>query len=408
MKSIFIILLTASSIASAGNLNVDLDNVSLTDLIKITYGDLTDNDFIIDDDLLKNQKKFTVKVTDLKPQHMKPFLDNLLEREGYQIDKFQGIYSIYKRDKESGFDTFVYNPNYRSANDIINSIKLSFPIGTFGRAENIQSTNAGQLDNVSTSGSSAFDNGFNNSQFITVKGTPATIKKFKALVRDVDIPIPELVITTYIYEVSNDKQRENSLNLTANVLGSKLGLQTAGTILESFLSIKTFGISAIISALNSDTRYKVLSSPFLRVRDKQKANFIVGSDVPILGAIQNNGNGQSTQSIEYKKAGIILNIEPHIYAQQYELRINQELSNFVQTQTGVNNSPTLIKRSIDTVVNASDDEVIILGGLDETRDTASRSGFPLLPAILHNTNKSQTKSSIIVVMHVKKSMAATM
>lgn len=408
MKNLYLaIIFSFTSFANAQSLNVDLDSVTLTDLIKITYGDLTDNDFIIDDELMKNQKKYTVKISDLNPKSMKPFLDSLLNREGYKIEKSHGIFSIYKRDKDSDLQTYVYTPKYRSSNEIINSIKLAFPVGTFGRNDSL-TQNATNQDSMQTSGSSAFDNGLTNSPFVTVKGAAEIIERFKILVQSVDIPVPELMITTYIYEVSNDKQRENSLNLTASVLGSRLGFQTAGAVLESFLSVKTLGISAIISALNSDSRFKVVSSPFVRVKDKQKANFIVGSDVPVLGAIQNNGNGQTSQSVEYRKAGIILNIEPHIYSEQYELKINQELSNFVRTQTGVNNSPTLIKRSIDTVVNGSDDEVIILGGLDETRDTVSRSGFPLLPAFLHNTNKLNAKTSIIVVMHVKKSINANL
>lgn len=402
MKKLILLTLLSFNV-SAASLNVDLDSVTLTDLVKITYGDLTDNDFIIDDDLIKNQKKFTVNLTDLKPNQMKPFLDKLLKREGYQIDKSEGIYTIFKSEKNADFETYIYEPKFRKSNDILNSIKQSFPLGTFGRNQDNQINQTQTTNNIETTGSSAFDNGLTNTQFITVQGNKKTINDFKNLVVQVDLPISELMITSYIYEVSNDSTKENSLNLAANILGSKLGFQTNGNILNSFFNINALGINAIVSALNTDSRFKVLSSPFLRVCDKQKANFVVGSDVPILGAIQNNGNGQSTQSVQYRRSGIILNIEPTIYSEQFELKINQELSNFVQTQTGVNNSPTLITRAIETVVNANDDEVIILGGLDESRDLVSRSGFPFLPDWLKNSNKSINRSSIIIVMHVKKS-----
>ena len=52
-----------------------------------------------------------------------------------------------------------------------------------------------------------------------------------------------------------------------------------------------------------------------------------------------------------------------------DLKIQQQLSNFVTTETGVNNSPTLIKRDVTTEVSLADGDIILLGGLAGTEET---------------------------------------
>ncbi|BHI52504.1 hypothetical protein JNE25005_47750 (plasmid) [Escherichia coli] len=50
------------------------------------------------------------------------------------------------------------------------------------------------------------------------------------------------------------------------------------------------------------------------------------------------------------------------------LDIVQQLSNFAKTDTGVNNTPTLIKRGSVHVGELSDGDIIVLGGLAGEQD----------------------------------------
>lgn len=43
-------------------------------------------------------------------------------------------------------------------------------------------------------------------------------------------------------------------------------------------------------------------------------------------------------------------------------------TSLVTTETGVNNSPTLIKRDVTTEVSLADGDIILLGGLAEQSD----------------------------------------
>ena len=232
-------------------------------------------------------------------------------------------------------------------------------------------------------------------------GTLKEVEKLRQLLDVIDTPQREVNVQAYVYEVSNADGQSQSLSIAGSVLGKRLNANFAADVLSSFISIKTFGLSAIFSALSTDSRFKVVSSPSLRVKDRETAKFNVGADVPVLGAVISQNNGSTQQSVDYKQSGVIFQVSPIIRENVIELKIDQELSNFIQTNTGVNNSPTLLKRGLSTTVTAQNDEVIILGGLDEEKATSGSSGFPLMPSLFRNKSRDNAKSNILLVLHVQ-------
>lgn len=133
-------------------------------------------------------------------------------------------------------------------------------------------------------------------------------------------------------------------------------------------------MDAIFNLLKTDSRFTVVSAPRLRVKNNASASFSVGSDVPVLGSVTVNNN-VTTQSVEYRSSGVLFNVTPSLKSRTMDLKIEQQLSNFVTTETGVNNSPTLIKRDVTTEVSLADGDIILLGGLAEQKDSTARSGW---------------------------------
>jgi type II secretory pathway component GspD/PulD (secretin) len=99
---------------------------------------------------------------------------------------------------------------------------------------------------------------------------------------------------------------------------------------------------------------------------------------------------------------VIFDLKPQIRENVIDLVINQQLSSFIPTITGVNNSPTLIKREISTSIGAADDDVIVLGGLDEEKNSQDKSGFSFLPSWLNSRGGENSKTQILLVLQVKK------
>nr|WP_244589504.1 hypothetical protein [Escherichia coli] len=86
-----------------------------------------------------------------------------------------------------------------------------------------------------------------------------------------------------------------------------------------------------------------------------------------------------------------------------DLVIKQQLSSFAKTDTGVNNSPTLIKREVNTEVSVADGDIILLGGLAESKVTNADTGFSFLPkGWFTSSSNENNKTDILVVLQARK------
>ena len=126
----------------------------------------------------------------------------------------------------------------------------------------------------------------------------------------------------------------------------------------------------------------------------------VGNDVPTLGSVTYQ-DGQPVQSVTYRSSGIIFEITPEVLDGVINLSVRQELSNFAETTSGVNNSPTLVKREIKTNISATNAELIVSGGLIENKGTASTAGLSFLPAFMSAKSNSNDKTEIVLSLYVE-------
>lgn len=96
-----------------------------------------------------------------------------------------------------------------------------------------------------------------------------------------------------------------------------------------------------------------------------------------------------------------LTAKPEIREEVIELELSQELSSFVQTNTGVNNSPTLIKRSVNTRLTLVPGEVVILAGLQDTKEDGQQNRVPFFSWLLGDQSQQQ-QSEILVFIEAHK------
>jgi general secretion pathway protein D len=144
-------------------------------------------------------------------------------------------------------------------------------------------------------------------------------------------------------------------------------------------------VSAVLSALASNTKVNVISSPHIMVADNQIAKINVGSSVPIQGqsTITGGTNAPIVTSVSYVDTGVVLSVRPHISAGGLvTLEISQEVSDVQDgvTTTGLN-SPTINKRSAQTTVAVQSGDTMVLGGLIKDDKNNGSSGLPLLSDI---------------------------
>lgn len=155
-----------------------------------------------------------------------------------------------------------------------------------------------------------------------------------------------------------------------------------------------------VSKLASDSRFKLVSSPTLRVTSGESARVMVGQDVPVLGALTVTASGAPVQSVNYQSSGVSLNISPVVLGGVIRVTLKQEISDFANTTTGVNSSPTLLTRSVSSVVGLHAGEVVFLGGLDQSDDTDTKSRSPWLPRLFDSSSGVGNKTELVVMLEV--------
>lgn len=154
--------------------------------------------------------------------------------------------------------------------------------------------------------------------------------------------------------------------------------------------------------LAQDKRFKLVSSPNVRTRSGSSARISVGADVPTLGAANTTSAGGVVQSVQYQKTGVILELKPNVYRDVTELQLRQTLSEAASTDTGVNNSPTLLNREVSTTVTMKDGDAVILGGLSSTRTTDNERGQSWLPKFLRASTKEKASTELVVFLQLSR------
>ncbi len=152
----------------------------------------------------------------------------------------------------------------------------------------------------------------------------------------------------------------------------------------TFKGVEYLNIGALLRALQTDGDVNVLSTPNILTTDNQKAEIMVGENVPfVTGQSQSTatGGGSILTTVERKDVGITLKLTPQITSDDnVKLDIYQEISAITAT-AGLNPNivgPSTSKRSASTTVVVKDRETMVIGGLIRDNVTSSTSKVPLL------------------------------
>ncbi len=137
----------------------------------------------------------------------------------------------------------------------------------------------------------------------------------------------------YFYElVKLLKTIKYSVEITDNSLSIRFDTQRdlCVELFDVWQLLKEFEYSSVPvdleDFLKTYTRFNVVSSPTLRVKSGSTGNFSVGADVPVISDFTER-NGKIIQSVQYRQSGVIFN-------NAIDLKINQQLSNFIKTDKG--------------------------------------------------------------------------
>ncbi|QDQ82659.1 type II secretion system protein GspD [Paraburkholderia megapolitana] len=391
----------------------DLRFVNVGQVVDLVYGDALHVPHVISSDVLQDSRVVSFQFDSSKGD-LRAFVKTFLDSQGFAVDTRDGVDFISKKidvARPADRATYVYQPRHRSAAYLSNLVLPLFdgasravmpspaPMSSPASAPVGSSAVAAPVPPVVSQAATAAV----ADQFVFA-GTAAQVEQVKALLPQLDTVAGEVVVRGWAYEVSDTDNTNSGFSIASKLLGVGVKVGEGSTVADSnALQFGAGRLSFAISALNADSRFRQVSSPNVRCVSGQQVRLNVGQQVPTVSSVSYQGvSGTPVQSIEYQDAGVIFNVTPLVMEDVIQLSVDEEISSFVSTTTGVSGSPTKNTRSLQTVANLRDGEVVVLGGLIQDSDTASNSRERFLPAFLggHGTLKGRTE--VVLVLQVQK------
>ena len=162
--------------------------------------------------------------------------------------------------------------------------------------------------------------------------------------------------------------------------------------------------AAVLTAVQNDTQSNVLSTPFTVTLDNQTARLSVGQEIPVTtGEAVGDDLQNAFRNVERQEIGVILEVTPQINeGNTVRMQIVQEVSSVNGALTQANRDFVTNKSVVETVAQAEDGEVLILGGLIDDNTQLSESKVPLLGDIpvagnlFKGSSRTNRKSTLMV------------
>jgi len=240
---------------------------------------------------------------------------------------------------------------------------------------------------------------------LVVFGTAQEFQNIKNILRELDAVPRQVLLDVFIAEVTLKEHEslgvdyqiltKDRVTIFGQTFGSRGALRTLGDLFPSTDFSNTAGggltgivggntVQALINALRTDSRAKILSSPSVLATDNRPARIQVGSEEPIatgqLIAATGATTPSSSTSIQYRNTGRIVTIIPQVNSQGLvNLQILAEVSQRgVDVKVGQDTFPAFDTRQAETTAVVQDGDSLVIGGIIADNRLRSRTGIPYI------------------------------
>ncbi|EPQ8463669.1 type II secretion system protein GspD [Escherichia coli] len=377
------------------------DRLPLSRVISLAQEEVFGRRYVLPPDLASDERPVTLNlsVSDSRQVQRQEYI-RWLKQLNIAVDTRNGVdryYTFTPATPPVKMLTYVYTPVNQPVSYLASVLSGVINASLTSPSTGKSSSSPAQ---VSASGGTSFMSATGDN--LVFRGTREELTRLQSLLPLVDIPSQRVSVTGYIYEVQGSKSEGSGLALVAKMLSGKFGISIGSEMsLGNSFTFSTSSLSAIYELFRTDNRFTVVSSPNLMVSSGKNASFSSGEQVPVLGSVSYN-DGTPVQSVTYRDSGVIFKLTPVVTGNRIHITVHQELSSFVKTDTGISDSPTLLKREIDSSLVLNDGDVVVLGGLADSNDSDTKTGFSLLPKWFSQRSSENSKTDMVILLQVKK------
>ncbi|UII76212.1 general secretion pathway protein GspD [Flagellimonas sp. HMM57] len=239
-----------------------------------------------------------------------------------------------------------------------------------------------------------------------ISGPAANINRFKKFVKEIDKPVPVVLIEVMLIEVRKTATVETGISwgigeepveTSGGIFPEAdltLGAKTVNKIIGGFDGFGSFNIGrvvpeffATIKAMEANGNLKIRSTPKLSTLNGHRANLSIGETTYYVVTSQNFFGSQIPTTSEVRNfqpidAQLAVSIKPLVSGNgQVTLDINVIQSDFSSERIDEDAPPGLTSREFSSIIRMQNQDLAILGGLEEKVKNDSGSGVPFLARI---------------------------
>jgi len=178
-----------------------------------------------------------------------------------------------------------------------------------------------------------------------------------------------------------------------------------GGSIQDLLRIGEFArgnyFTATLNAYIQEGLGRVISKPKLVVENKEKAKINVGGQYPIKSSTTNEG--VTSETIEFKDYGVILDIQPEIIDNRIEVKMKMEISD-IDTSITTDDGVPFTTTTAETKVYLEDQQTIVIAGLIKKSDsnTVTRVPFiskiPIIGEVFKNRSRPNSDKELVITL----------
>lgn len=328
------------------------------------------------------------------------FLKNLLNGTDFTFKKQGELYLIGDRSIEGLRATKIVQLKFRSIDKIVDFIPADLKKGV----------------DIKT---------FTDLNSLILSGSQPRINEIEAFLRDIDRVVPNISIDVIIVDVSDSKSLTTGIqagigtppsatqsvfpgldfNLSTSFINSVIdGINGFGNVNLGHVS-PLFYVS--LKALETNGFIKIRSTPRLATLNGHEAKLTIGAQQYYLETTTNVTGGINntvSQGQNYKpvSADLSVVINPIVSGdEQITLDVHVKQSSFTE-KIGLTAPPGTVTRDFQSLIRVKNEEMILLGGLEENSMNDSGTGTPLLSRIpvikwlFSSRSKTKKKSKLTI------------
>jgi type IV pilus assembly protein PilQ len=355
------------------HVSIDAVNIPIADIVANVSKELAYNYFLFSE--LKGNA--TMKVTNVTYDQ---FLTYVLNATDYTYRKQADLYMIGDRNIEGLRVTKLVQLKYRTIEKIVDFIPAELKKKVDMKI-------------------------FPDLNGIILSGSQPSILEIESFIRDIDQIVPVITIEVMLVDVRNSKTLSAGIEAgigespkpTNGTLYPGVNLSLSSSAVNNIISgINGFGIVNLgsvtpkfyltLKALETQGVLKLRSTPQLATLNGNEAKMSIGkteyypeTQTTIIGNV--TGGAQTATQWKSVNADLSLSINPIVSGnEQITLEIKVKQSSFTE-RISPNAPPGTITRDFSSLIRVKNQEMIMLGGLDENSVSDTGSGVPFLSRI---------------------------